>query len=130
MAHFSRFPKNFLIDQTSVIQIQPLFQARWIIEIMRSVKSKKTYKKWFTALIKIVTPNEPWNPESTEFVWDTYHWVSSKSCTHKERGESGKRAYLKSEHKNMMSGKEWAAFFHNIENKQVLCNLFANFIRN
>ena len=73
MAHFSRFPKNFLIDQTSVIQIQPLFQARWIIEIMRSIKSKKTNKKWFTALIKIVTPNEPWNPEFIEFVWDTYH---------------------------------------------------------
>ena len=29
----------------------------------------------------------------------------------------------------MMSGKDWAAFFHNIENKQDLCNLFANFIR-
>ena len=28
-----------------------------------------------------------------------------------------------------MSGKDWAAFFHNIENKQDLLNLFANFIR-
>ena len=29
----------------------------------------------------------------------------------------------------MMSGKDWTAFFHNIENKQDLCNLFANFNR-
>ena len=29
----------------------------------------------------------------------------------------------------MMSGKDWAAFFHNIENKNGLRNLFANFIR-
>ena len=28
-----------------------------------------------------------------------------------------------------MSGKDWAALFHNIENKKDLCNLFVNFIR-
>ena len=70
--------RNVLIDQSSVIQIQPLFQAYWIIDI----------KEWFTALIKIVTPNEPRKPESIEFVCDTYYSVSSKSCTHKEKGES------------------------------------------
>ena len=62
---------------------------------MRSVKSKKTYKEWFSALIKIVIPNEPWNPESNEFVCETYHSVSSKSYSRKKRGKSGKRAYLK-----------------------------------
>ena len=62
----------------------------------------------------------------SEFVCDTYRSVSSKSCTRKERGESGgKRVYFKSEHQKMMSGKDWAVFFHNIENKQDLCNLFA-----
>ena len=50
---------------------------------MRSVRSKKNYKEWFPVSIKIVTPNEPWNPESTEFVCDTYRSISSKSCTHK-----------------------------------------------
>ena len=66
--------------------------------VMRSVKSKKTerkknvkYKEWFTALIKIVTPNKHWNPKSIEFVCGTYRSVSSKSCTRTERGESGKR---------------------------------------
>ena len=34
--------RNFLIDQSSAIQIEPHFQTRWIIEIIRSVKSKKT----------------------------------------------------------------------------------------
>ena len=34
-----------------------------------------------------------------------------------------------SKHENMMSGKDWAEFFHNIENKQDLLNLFFNFIR-
>ena len=29
----------------------------------------------------------------------------------------------------MMRGKYWAAFFHNVENKQDFSNLFANFIR-
>ena len=43
--------------------------------------------------------------------------------------ESDKRVYLQSEHQNMMSGKCWAVFFDNIEYKQDLCNLFANFIR-
>ena len=85
--------------------------------IMRSVKSKKIYEEWFTALVKIVTPNKHWNPESTEFVCGTYRSISSKSCTRKERGESGQRVYLKSEHKNMRSGKDRAAFFHNTENK-------------
>ena len=86
-------------------------------------------KEWFTALTKIVTPNMHWNPESTEFVCDTYRSISSKSCTRKEKGKNGKRVCLKSEHQNMMSGKDWAVFFHYMENKQDLCNLFANFIR-
>ena len=57
------------------------------------------------------------------------------SCTRTERGKFGKRVYLQSKHENMrkhenmMSGKDWAGFFHNIENKQDLLNLFANFIR-
>ena len=110
--------RNFLIDQSSAIQIEPHFQTRWIIEIIRSVKSKKTYKKCFTALIKIVVPYKHWNPESIEFICDTCRSISSKSCV-----------FFKSKHKNMMSRKDWAVFFHNIENKQVLCNLFANFIR-
>ena len=53
------------------MQTQPPFQPLWIIDtmaIMRSVKSKKTYKEWFTALIKIVTANKHWNPESIQFV--------------------------------------------------------------
>ena len=29
----------------------------------------------------------------------------------------------------MMGGKDWAVFFHNIENEQDLCKLFPNFIR-
>ena len=74
-------------------------------------------KEWFTALTKIVTPNMHWNPESTEFVCDTYRSISSKSCTRKEKGKNGKRVCLKSEHQNMMSGKDWAVFFHDIENK-------------
>ena len=53
------------------------------------------------------------------FVTHTIQLVAS--CKHKEKGESDKRAYLKSEHKNVISGKDRAAFFHNIENKQVLC---------
>ena len=36
---------------------------------------------------------------------------------------------LQSEHQNMMSRKYWVAFLHNIESKQDLSNLFANFIR-
>ena len=70
-----------------------------------------------------------WNPKSTEFVCDTYRSISSKSCTRKEKGKNGKGVCLKSEHQNMMSGKDWAVFFHYMENKQDLCNLFANFIR-
>ena len=46
-----------------------------------------------------------------------------------ERGESGKRDYLQIEHQSMIIGKNWASFFHNIENKKDLCNLFAIFIR-
>ena len=43
MAHLTspRTLSNFLIDQSSAIQTQPPFQARWIIDtmaIMRSVK--------------------------------------------------------------------------------------------
>ena len=95
--------------------------------IMRSVKSKKTYKEWFTALIKIVIPNKYWNPESIQFVCDTYSSITSKSCMRKERGESCKGVYLKSEHQNMMSGKDWAAFFYNIEKKrslQFICQFY------
>ena len=47
--------RNFLINQSTAIETQPPFQSRWIIDtmaIMRSVKSKKTYKKWFTVLKK------------------------------------------------------------------------------
>ena len=57
---------------------------------MRSVKSKKTYKECFTALIEIDTPNKHWNRESIEFVCDTDRSISSKSCTRTERGESSK----------------------------------------
>ena len=74
-------------------------------------------------------PDKHWNPKSIEFVCDTYRPVSSKSCTRTEKEESGKCVYLQSEHQNMTSGKDWAVFFHNIEKKQDLCNLFANFIR-
>ena len=56
--------------------------------IMRSVKSKKTYKECFTALIKMVTPNKHWNPESIGFVCDIYRLISSKSCTRTEREEN------------------------------------------
>ena len=52
---------NFLIDQSIAIETKPTFEALWIIDtiaIMRSVKSKKAYKEWFTALIKIVTSNK------------------------------------------------------------------------
>ena len=45
--------RNFLIDQSSAVETQPIFQALWIIEtmaIMRGVKSKETYKDWFTVL--------------------------------------------------------------------------------
>ena len=52
MAHFGRVSRipvgNFLIDQSSAIETQLPFQARWIIDTMaikRSVKSKKTYKE-------------------------------------------------------------------------------------
>ena len=92
--------RNFLIDQSSALETQPTFQSRWIIDtmaIMRGVKSKKTYKKWFTALKKIVTPNEHCNPEYNEFVYDTCRSISSKSCMRTERRESGKRVYLHSE---------------------------------
>ena len=97
--------------------------------IMKSVKSKKTYKEWLSWLTKILTPNKHRNPESTEFVCDTYCSISSKSCTLTERGESGKRDYLQIEHQSMIIGKTWASFFHNIENEKDLCNLFALLIR-
>ena len=95
------------------MQTQPPFQARWIIgtmAIMRSVKSKKTYKEWFTALIKLVTKNKHWNSDSIGFICDTFRLISSKSCTHTEMGESGKQVCLKSKYQNMMSGKDWRHF--------------------
>ena len=106
-------------------------QAHWIIDtmtIMRSIKSKKTCKEWLSWLTKILTPNKHCNPESIEFVCDTYCWISSKSCTLTERGESGKRDYLQIEHQSMITRKNWVSFFYNIENKKDLWNLFAIFI--
>ena len=97
--------------------------------IMRSVKSKKTYEEWLSRLTKILTPNKHHNPESIEFVCDTYCSISSKSCTLTERGESGKRDYLQIGHQSTIIGKNCASFFQNIENKKDLCNLFAIFIR-
>ena len=81
------------------------------MDIMRSAEPKKTCKEWFTALIKIVTSNKHWNHESTEFVCDICRSITRKSCTRKEKGESGKRVYLKSEHQNTMSGKIGRHFF-------------------
>ena len=100
---------NFLIYQSSAMETQPPFQARWIIDtmtIMRSVKSKKTY-----ALIEIVNPNKHWNPLNL-FLTHTVQLVEKVVRAQKEE--------------NLVS---WAAFFQNIKNKQNLSNLFANFIR-
>ena len=87
---------------------------------MRSAKSKKTYEEWLSRLTKILTPNKHHNPESIEFVCDTYCSISSKSCTLTERGESGKRDYLQIEHQSMITRKNWVSFFYNIENKKDL----------
>ena len=101
--------RNFLIDQSSPIETQPPFQARWIIDTMvnmRSVKLKKTYNKWFTILRKIFTPNKQWKLEINEFVCNTQSSISIKRCTHKERAESGKRVYFHGEHQKKMSAKD------------------------
>ena len=90
------------------------FLARRIIDtmaIIRSVKSKKTSKEWFFALLKIVTRNKHWNSEFIEFACDIYCSISSKCCTGKESGESGKRVCLKRKYQNMISGKDWGHFF-------------------
>ena len=58
--------------------------------------------------------------------------IISTNMIQKTQKQTNKRVYLQSEHQNMTSGKCWVVFFfffYNIEYKQDLCNLFANFIR-
>ena len=45
------------------------------------------------------------------------------------RGQSEMRVYLRSLEHNMLSKKEWLAFFHNIKMKQHLLNLFVTYLR-
>ena len=47
--------RNILIHQSRATETQPPIQVHWTIDTMairKSIKSKKTYKEWFTALIK------------------------------------------------------------------------------
>ena len=124
--------RNDIISNANAIETNPPKNARWIIDgmaLMRAVKCKKTYKLFFDSLIKFSSPNTAHQPKSIEFVNEIYRSVSAKNGTRGNRGEESRRVTLTGIEQNMLSGKEWLEFFHNIENKEDLISLFATYLK-
>ena len=124
--------RNHLIEISKSAEATPPSNARWIIDTMaliRTAKTKNTYKDFFEQIIRLSIPKENLCPLSVEFINDIYKQISCKNCTRKERGNEGVRIYLQSVDQVMMTGKDWLMFFGNLENKQNLLNLFATYLQ-
>ena len=57
-----------------------------------------------------------------------YRGVSATNCSRDEREQFESRVHLQSLEQDMLSNKEWLAFFHNIKNKQQLLNSFVTYL--
>ena len=88
------------------------------MSVMRAIKVKKTYIKWFKTVLKFNLTSSSLKPLSTEYVNNMYRGISAKNCSKDERGQSETRVHLYS-----------LSFFNNIKNKQHLFSLFVNYLR-
>ena len=88
------------------------------MSVMRAIKVKEIYKSWFKTITKFTLPSISLKPLLIEYEKDVCQGISAKKCSRDERGQSETRVYLQSSEQNMLSNKEWLAFFHNFKNKQ------------
>ena len=64
------------------------------MSVMRAIKVKETYKKWFKTVIKFTMPSARLKPLSTEYMNDMYRSISAKNCSRDERGQFETRVHL------------------------------------
>ena len=75
-----------------------------------------------------ILPSDSLKPLSIEYEHDVYRGVSATNCSRDEREQFESRVHLQSLEQDMLSNKEWLAFFHNIKNKQQLLNSFVTYL--
>ena len=123
--------RNFIVHESNAIENMPPSDSRWLFDtmsVMRSLKPKETYEEWFDYIINITMPRQAQNPLSLEFVNDTYRQISCKNVARSNRGQTMKRVHLENFGQKMPTGNEWISFFHNLDNKQSLIDLFSKYL--
>ena len=73
-------------------------------------------------------PCEAERPQSLEYIIDSYRKISSKNNARAIRGEITNHVYLENSYQKMLQGNDWKSSFQNIENKQVLIDLFSKYL--
>ena len=119
-----------MIDQAKAIHEKPPKNARWLYDgmaIIRQLKPKATLRQFFESFLKALHPNPQYSPLGIEVVNDVYYETSTKNLIRAKRGEKSTRTHIQSFDQKMLQGKEWLAFFNNIENKTDLLKWVVNY---
>ena len=103
----------------------------WIEYGSKSESCNKEFngtKNSLRLLLSSFWPSGSLKPLLIEYVHDVYWGIGTKNCSRDKREQSETQVNLQSLEQEILSNKEWLAFFHNIKNKQDLLNLFVNYL--
>ena len=125
--------RNFLIDLAlDAVEVQPPPFPRWLVDgmsVFRALKSKATYREWFSFALDIIKRDVPASAKCIEIVNDTYIDNSIKSATRSARNQQIKTFHLSSLDQKMPEGKSFDDLFSCNSNKNALMELFLNHCR-
>ena len=124
--------RNFLINTAnSEIPEVPKY-CTWLVDgmaVVRSMKPKNTYQKFYESLLNFITPDTKYEPKGIVFCSDVYKVRSVKDGCRTDRGLPGPRICIDGFEQRMMKGQNWQEFLHNKENKNDLLHMLCEFIK-
>ena len=111
------FP-NYFIKKSKALHWIPLEGVAWFIDVLlsmlygfhRLLKTKKTHKKWISALIGFIFPDSPITMKLLGFINDSCNADSIKNMTRQKRSTSSAKFNITGFEKSMLQGTPGKSF--------------------
>ena len=94
----------------------------------KMLKTKKTYEKWISALIRFIFPDSSITMKLLGFINDTYKVDSIKNMTRQKRGTSSTKFNNTGFEQNMLEGKNWQELLNDSQFKDQLIEITKEYV--
>ena len=94
----------------------------------KMLKTKKTYEKWISALIRFIFPDSSITMKLLGFINDTYKVDSIENMTRQKRGTSSTKFNNTGFEQNMLEGKNWQELLNDSQFKDQLIEITKEYV--